>query len=143
MNSVRWLEEHVTWTFEHSTPEERRRLAGAVREGTLGRVAVRGSGGGLPAEAATRSLGIDLCTDKAVLVGSREPLPLEGLVIQAAVCRRAHADRAIDTVWELDLSGPGEQRWTVRGRWLLLAQLGYLGSWPEPSPHAPSSVQGA
>ena len=48
MSSVRWLEGHVTWTFEPSTPEERRRLAGAVRDGTLGRVAVRGSGGGLP-----------------------------------------------------------------------------------------------
>ncbi|HBY23942.1 MAG: hypothetical protein WAV45_01345 [Propionibacteriaceae bacterium] len=137
MNSVRWLEGHVTWTFEPSTPEERSRLAGAVRDGTLGRVAVRGSGGGLPSEAATRSLGIDVCTDKAVLVASTEPLPLAGLAIQAAVCRHAPADRAIDTVWELDLSGPGEERWTVRGRWLLLAQLGYLGGWPEPTHQAP------
>ena len=104
-------------------------------EGVLGTVSVAGTGGGMPAKyPATQVLSI--YQDRACIQpGPVEvELPLRGLAVVGArrVGLRWTRRKAADAVWMVQVRGDGMDL-TFRGRWLMLAQLGTLGQWPEPA----------
>ena len=101
----------------------------------VGHVSVGGRGAGMPSAYPARQV-VTIYQDRATIrPGLHElTLPLQSLrLVQATPSRlRWSRRKAADTNWSLQAAGPGVSL-DFRGRWLLLAQLGTLASWPEPA----------
>lgn len=100
----------------------------------LGVVTVKGAGGGMPlAYPSTQPVAI--YRDRATITpGLHEVvLPLATMHVERARPAKLswRRPRAADAIWTVEVAGP-QTALTFRGRWLLLAQLGALGGWPEP-----------
>ena len=97
-------------------------------------VKVRGTGGGMPPRYATTER-VTLYRNCAKIASVGEPeLPLQSMRIEHARPRRLRLTRrnCLATRWNIRVVGP-EIDLTFRGPWLMLAQLGKLGGWSEPS----------
>ncbi|MBK9159307.1 MAG: hypothetical protein IPM11_14580 [Micropruina sp.] len=138
MLAVKWLENDAAWTFRRPSDTVRERL-GATFDGSCGRFSVRGVGGGLPEEARLSFVGVELEKRTVIVAKGGHRLSLEGLTVDAASCRRpAPKPQSVEALWELTVSGPDGVRWTIRGPWLVLAYLGALAGWPEPTEQPPA-----
>ena len=140
MESVRWLEGHVAWTFRRPSRAARRAFAEQHALG-IGVLTLRGTGGGLPIEAEKSFAGVILEQGLARFDATKRVLPLASVTVAAAVCLRPEPNPDdIGAVWELTITGPDGVHWTVRGPWLYLAHLGTLAGWPQPDERAPTWV---
>lgn len=101
----------------------------------LGHVAVAGLGGVMPAAYPSTQV-VTIYADRATIMpGLHElTLPLASMRVTNARQARLRWSRrkAADATWSLQTEGPNIAL-TFRGRWLLLAQLGTLGGWSEPT----------
>lgn len=101
----------------------------------VGMVSVDGTGAGLPVRYPGSQL-VSVYRDRATIQpGLTEiELPLQGLAVVRSqrVGLRWTRPKAVDAMWVVQVRGDGIDL-TFRGSWLLLAQLGTLGRWPEPA----------
>lgn len=100
----------------------------------LGAVTVTGVGGGLPAAYPIQV--VTIYADRATITpGLHEvDLPLTSMRVVAGrpTGFRWSQRKAVDAMWSIDTRG-ADMLLTFRGRWPLLAQLGSLGGWSEPT----------
>jgi hypothetical protein len=101
----------------------------------IGHLVVTGSGEGMPPKYPAPQL-VTVYTNRATITPGTDEvvLPLRALRLESArrVGLRWTRRKAADAFWEGKVAGEG-MTLTFRGRWLLLAQLGTIAGWPEPS----------
>ena len=107
---------------------------GSDADESLGHVTVAGVGGGMPAAYPSPQV-VTIYADRATITPGLHQLtlPLTFLRVTNAgpAGLRWSRRKAADTTWVVETEGT-DVALTFRGRWLLLAQLGSLGGWPEP-----------
>lgn len=108
---------------------------GTDTDTVLGTVTLTGRGGGMPAAFPSDQM-VTIYEDRATIApGITEvKLPLSSMTVVSA--RRVGIPwtrrKAVDVHWSIKVVGD-QVDLTFRGRWILLAHLGTLGGWPEPT----------